>query len=168
MLAQPRERGRWQSSWTAGHVAILRRDYGRRPIKELAAELGYSVRAVSAKARRLGLRRPPRPPVWDGRRQIFERLYGIVLTSDLAKRLKTSPNAIRVQARKLGYRAADTPRRNLVAAQTEIRRLRILLAVKHDLISLHAAATLLGISTDAARRASIIEATKGLEGLDDE
>lgn len=45
--------------WTAEQKDILRRDYARRPTKEVAARLGMSVRQIRVQARRLGVKRDP-------------------------------------------------------------------------------------------------------------
>jgi hypothetical protein len=127
--------------------ATLRAEYRRGPTPALAAALGKSIIAVRIHARRLGLSRRQYPRTrWTPERDALLRaLAGLMPTEEVAVRLGTSRAAILNRAHALGLRwRANGYHRATVQAGT-IRRLRILLAVRADLISPAAAARALGI-----------------------
>jgi hypothetical protein len=141
----------------------LRAEYRRGPTRDLAAALGKTVIAVRVHANRLGLSRRQHPRTrWTPERDaLLHALVGLMPPAELAARLGASPLAIVRRANTLGLHWRQNGYHRATVQAATIRRLRILLAVRVDMISAGAAAAALGIDPAAIHLQIVREAVRG-------
>src|SRR4051812_47112047 len=99
--------------WTPDEDRALRTLYAtHRPVKDIAARLGRSPDAVTARRRQIGLA-PPRQQAWTAREDAFLRAAvasGVVPATWVARRVSRTPEAVRWRQRALvGRRAGAAP-----------------------------------------------------------
>lgn len=90
------------SFWTEEQEALLKKQYGRMPRKELARVLGRTVSAISLKALELGLCQK-KEPIWsEDQIELLEDKWGVYTLPKLAKKLNRTETAIITKVKKLG------------------------------------------------------------------
>jgi biotin operon repressor len=155
--------------WTAEEDAMIFRDFGRRPVAEIASELGLSILTVRCRSATLnspGRRRRPAWTKWTPEREaLVMRLYGVVPYDQLAARLGVSKWALYRKAKELDHQSAVNRYATVARSMTEAHQLRILLAWSRGIVSGDAACKALGLSPEELLRRATIEAVAATKGL---
>ncbi|MFA6185997.1 MAG: hypothetical protein WC770_02130 [Phycisphaerae bacterium] len=111
--------------WTNQELKQLEHWHGKLSKKAIAAKLGRSVQSVKAKAKHIGLRKPP---IWTAKNiAILKKYFPFETNPQVAKRIGTNPSSIRLKAIEFGLK------RSIYAAGKKMAPLSISRNIKQRL-----------------------------------